>query len=67
MKRKTILFPFDDADVISEKIVRLTKIVGKDNIVKDGLKLNPPEVIIRCDKKRWKEVKFKLELYKVYY
>lgn len=61
MKRRTILFPFDDADVISEKIV------GKDNIVKDGLKLNPPEVIIRCDKKRWKEVKFKLELYKVYY
>lgn len=67
MKRRTILFPFDGADVIGEKIVRLTKIVGKSNIVTDGLKCQVPEVTIRCNKKQWKEVKFKLELYKVYY
>ena len=67
MKRRTILFPFDDADVIGEKIVRLTKIVGKSNIVTDGLTNQVPEVTIRCDEKQWKEIKFKLELYKVYY
>lgn len=66
MKERNILFPYDDPDTIGEKVVRLTKIVGKNNINTDGLKLNPPEVIIRCNKKVWREAKFKLELYKVY-
>lgn len=67
MKRRTILFPFDDTDVIGEKIVQLTKIVGENNIVTDGLKYQVPEVTVMCNEKQWKEVKFKLELYKVYY
>lgn len=67
MKERTIIFPFDDADGIGEKVVKLTKIVGKDNIVTEGLKFQPPEVTIKCNKKKWRDIKFKLLLDKAYY
>lgn len=67
MKKRNILFPYDDEDMVREKVARLTKIVGKNNVNTDDISLNIPEVHVRCNKKQWKEVKFKLELYKVYY
>ena len=67
MKERFILFAFDDTEIIAEKVMMLTKIVGKNNIVTDGLKRQIPEVAIRCKKKQWKEIKFKLDLAKTYY
>lgn len=67
MKERHLIFPFDDADGIGEKIVWLQKFIGKNNVCTEGLVNTIPEVVIRCDKKKWKDIRFKLDLYKCFY
>ena len=67
MKERSIAFLYDDAASVERKIKLLTDIVGKNNISTEGLSYNPQQVCIRCNKKKWREVKFKLDLEKTYY
>lgn len=68
MKTRVITLPFDKEEVRLKKVKLLKNIVGEDNIYTDNLTGTIiPEVIIKCNKKQWKEIKFKLALCKVYY
>ena len=67
MKERSIAFLYDDAASVERKIKLLTDIVGKNNISIEGLSYNSHQVCIRCNKKKWREVKFKLDLEKTYY
>lgn len=67
MKERTILFPFDELIYVNKKVNKIISIVGDDNINKEGLSFTIPEVTIRCNRKQWKEIKFKLGLIKCYY
>ena len=67
MKERIILFPFDELIDVNKKVNKIISIVGDDNINKEGLSFTIPEVTIRCNRKQWKEIKFKLGLIKCYY
>ena len=42
-------------------------IVGENNISTEGLSYNIPQVLVRCNEKKWKDITFKLDLEKAYY
>ena len=67
MKERTILFPFDELIDVNKKVNKIISIVGADNINKERLSFTIPEVTVRCNRKQWKEIKFKLGLIKCYY
>ena len=66
MKTHLIIFIFDDDETVKRKISLITKIVGENNICK-RLNYKVPEVDVRCNKKQWKEIVFKANLYKTWY
>lgn len=65
---KTILFPLDTEEVIKKKVSVIEQIVGEHNVCEYGLfDTTVPSIDIRCNKKQWKEIKFKCELVKTYW
>lgn len=68
MKNRVIVLPFDDEKGRLKKVKLLKDIIGEDNVFTDNLTgCIIPEVTIRCNKKQWKDIKFKLALCKCYY
>lgn len=67
MKERTIIFPFDDADVIGEKVLRIERLIGKENVNTDGLDYKIPEILVRCSDNEWKNIKFICDLTKCWY
>lgn len=67
MKKRTILFPFDEKHIIARKVADIENLIGANNIEQYGLECEIPEITIRCSKKEWKEIKFICGLCKVYY
>lgn len=68
MKERTIIFPFNDSEEnLRRKISIVKDIVGKENVSYIETDTCFPELTVRCDKKNWKLLKFKLDLTKVYY
>jgi hypothetical protein len=66
MKQRTIEFPFDGEEKVKKTANWLTKYLGKENICVYGLDYEVPEIVVKCTKKQWKDIKFKLNLGKVY-
>lgn len=68
MKTRIITFPFDDEKGLNSKVKLLKTMLGEDNVYTGNLTgVVLPEVIIRCNKAQWKEIKFKLDLQKSFY
>lgn len=67
MKERKIVFPFDDADQIGEKIMAVKRIVGEENVTTCGIGYKIPEITVRCKRKEWKEIRFQLDLINVYW
>lgn len=69
MKDHTIIFPFDSKENLEQKTNIIRELIGKENMsyYNDIDERSIPELEIRCDKKTWKQIKFKLGLCKVYY
>lgn len=63
--RKTIIFPFDEKANIDKKVSYITQIVGDDNVCDDKIEYGVSELVIRCNRKQWKQIKRKLDLGKV--
>ena len=63
---KTIIFVFDDEEQQKEKVAWLTKYLGKENICTAGLHYSINEITVKCTKKQWRIIRFKLDLAKVY-
>lgn len=63
--RKTIIFPFYEKANIDKKVSYITQIVGDDNVCDDKIEYGVPELVIRCNRKQWKQIKRKLDLGKV--
>lgn len=61
MKTRTIIFPFNESEEnLKNKMLIIRDIVGEDNISYEVV----PELTVRCNKKTWKKLKFKLDLKK---
>lgn len=69
MKEHTIIFPLDTRESIEQKINIIRELTGEDNISyhDDIYEWTMPELTIRCSKKTWREIKFKLNLIKTYW
>ena len=67
MKERTIIFPLDDADRIGEKIERIKRLIGEENVNTDGIDLSVPMIRICCCKELWKEIQFICNLEKCYW
>ena len=67
MKERVIIFPFDDADGVGEKVFRIQRMIGYDNVQTDMLDGKVPGIVIRCTKKQWKEIRFICDLEKCYW
>lgn len=69
MKEYTIIFPLDTKEGVEQKINIIRGLIGEDNLSyhDDIYECTIPELMIRCDKKTWKEIKFKLGLSKMYW
>ena len=67
MKERTIIFPLDDADSVSEKVDRIKCLIGLENVNTDGIDWTVPQIRIRCCKEQWKELQFICDLCKCYW
>ena len=67
MKTRIIIFPFYDADVIVEKVERIKRLIGEENVNDDFISSQVPQLNVRCSKKQWKEIKFICDLSKCYW
>ena len=67
MKKRVIMFPYNDSTSVESKVKFLTDIVGENNISTEGLSYNIPQVLVRCNEKKWKDIMFKIDLEKAYY
>ena len=67
MKERTIIFPFDEEETILRKVCEIENIIGANNVNDDGLNNSIPEITIRCSKKKWEEIQFICDLWKVYW
>ena len=66
---KRIIFPFEqNKELIEEKVRVVEKMVGKKNVDRTELSgAVVPSIAVRCTKYQWKDIKFKLDLDKVYW
>lgn len=67
MKERTIILPLYEKDEIEKRVEIITKIVGAKNVCSCRLNYAIPEITVRCSKKQWKELRFKLCLVKTYW
>lgn len=67
MKERVIIFPFDGADRIGEKIANIKRLIGEENVNTDRVDNQIPSIMIRCDRKQWKEIQFQCDLTKCYW
>lgn len=65
-KIRTILFAYDCEEDIKVKMSWLIKYLGKENICDAGITYPISELTVKCTKKQWKVIRFKLDLAKVY-
>lgn len=64
---KTLVFIFDETEVINNKVKRIERIIGSDNVNKDGLyDTRIPSINISCTYRQWRKIKFMCGLNKVY-
>ena len=47
MKKRVIMFPYNDSTSVESKVKFLTDIVGENNISTEGLSYNIPQVLAR--------------------
>ena len=65
--RRDLIFPFDDKQTITDKVNTIEKIIGKNHVCLFDLNCEIPELVIRCNKKKWNKIKRKIGFVKIYW